>query len=96
MCACFSISAPGAQCPDNIESGDCVANDLQPTGTEIIEGPDSCTIGETFAAKVRVLFENGGGANTRFSVGFFVGQNGQPALGGGDNCFVTGQTLFVN
>ena len=77
----------GAACPAQIESDDCVANDLQPTGTEIINGPSSCTEGDIFSATVRVLFEDGGGANARFSVGFFVGEAGAPAIGGASCTF---------
>jgi hypothetical protein len=74
-----------AQCPANIDGDDCVANDLQPTGTEIIEGPSACTEGEIFSAKIRIKFEDGGGANERYTVGFYVGDNGQSPIGG-DSC----------
>lgn len=84
---CVIQPAHTAQCPDDIEAGDCVANDLQPTGTQIINGPDACTIGETISLDLRVLFENGGGANERYSVGFFVGDNGDPPIGGASCTF---------
>ena len=77
-----TASVPGQACPSNIDANDCVANDLQPTGAEVISGPESCTTGEIFAATVRIWFENGGGANERYSIGFFVGEKGEPAIGG--------------
>jgi hypothetical protein len=86
----------GATCPAAIDSGDCVANDLQPTGTEIITGPSACTEGEIFAATVRVYFEDGGGANSRFSVGFFVGEAGEPAIGGASCTFDSLQPISSN
>ncbi|MEH6610950.1 MAG: hypothetical protein V7696_16400 [Halioglobus sp.] len=64
-----------------------MANDLQPTGALVISGPSACTVGETISATVRVLFEDGGGANERYSVGFFVGENGEPAIGGASCTF---------
>ncbi len=92
---CLALSGTGwaAQCPDQIDTGDCVANDLQPTGTEIIEGPSSCTEGDVFSAKVRILFESGGGANNRFNVGFFVGDNGESPIGGTSCTFDSLQPL---
>jgi hypothetical protein len=80
-------SVSGAACPADIDSGDCVANDLQPTGIEIVKGPAACTEGEIFSATVRVLFEDGGGANSRFNVGFFVGEAGEFAIGGASCTF---------
>ena len=78
----LAASITGAACPAQIDSSDCVANDLQPTGVEIISGPAACTEDEIFAATVRVHFQNGGGANARYNVGFFVGENGADAIGG--------------
>ena len=72
----------GTACPTNIDANDCVANDLQPTGTEIINGPSQCNEGDTFSATVRILFGDGGGANRRYTVGFFIGEFGEPAVGG--------------
>ena len=80
-------SVPGQACPTQIEDGDCVANDLQPTGSEIINGPSACTEGEIFSATVRILFGSGGGANTRFNVGFYVGEGGESAIGGNSCTF---------
>ena len=75
-------SIPGQFCPTGIDGNDCVANDLQPTGSEVVNGPTACTVGEIFPATVRIHFEDGGGANTRFNVGFYVGEAGEPAIGG--------------
>ena len=72
----------GAACPTGIDINDCVANDLQPTGTLIVNGPSECNEGDVFSATVRILFSDGGGANERFTVGFFVGDNGESAVGG--------------
>jgi uncharacterized repeat protein (TIGR01451 family) len=83
----LALPAIAVQCPDGILPGDCVAKDLQPTGTEVLNGPSACTIGETISLDLRVKFENGGGANTRYSVGFFVGDNGEPPLGGSSCTF---------
>jgi hypothetical protein len=80
-----TFTARAAVCPVAIDANDCVANDLQPTGAEITNGPTHCTVGETFAATVRIKFEDGGGANTRYSVGFYVGDNGESPIGG-DSC----------
>jgi hypothetical protein len=82
-----SASVSGAACPADIQGDSCVANDLQPTGTEVISGPTACTEGETISATVRVHFQNGGGANARYSVGFFVGEGGEPAVGGASCTF---------
>ena len=78
-------SVPMQLCPAGIDSNDCVANDLQPTGSEVVNGPEACTEGEIFPATVRIHFEDGGGANTRYNVGFYVGEAGEPAIGG-DSC----------
>lgn len=86
-------AAWSAECPRDIAANDCVANDLQPTGTEVISGPTACTENEVFSATVRVLFEDGGGANTRYNVGFFVGDNGEPATGGSSCTFDSLQPL---
>ena len=93
--AALQVAAQAAQCPQQIDSNDCVANDLQPTGTEIIEGPTHCTEGEIISATVRVLFENGGGANERFSVGFFFGNDGEPAVGGTSCTFDSLQPIDI-
>lgn len=77
----------GAACPAQIDANDCVANDLQPSGTEVVNGPTACTEGETFSATVRFQFQNGGGANTRYNVGFFVGEGGESAIGGASCTF---------
>lgn len=82
-----SMNIQAVQCPAAIDSDDCVANDLQPTGSEVIDGPTHCTEGETFAATLRVLFEDGGGANERYNVGFFVGDNGESPIGGASCTF---------
>ena len=74
-------------CPAQIDGNDCVANDLQPTGAEVVNGPSACTEGELFPATVRIHFEDGGGANTRFNVGFYVGNAGESAIGGGSCTF---------
>ncbi len=84
---CASPGLRAADCPSDIGVNDCVANDLQPTGTEIINGPTACTEGDVFSATVRVLFEDGGGANARYSVGFYVGDNGEAAIGGASCTF---------
>jgi hypothetical protein len=83
----LNAAITGAACPAQIDSSDCVANDLQPTGVEIISGPAACTEDETFAATVRVHFQNGGGANARYNVGFFAGENGADAIGGASCTF---------
>ena len=83
----LAASITGAACPAQIDPNDCVANDLQPTGVEIISGPAACTEDESFAATVRVHFQNGGGANARYNVGFFVGENGADAIGGASCTF---------
>jgi len=80
-------SVPAQVCPGNIDSNDCVANDLQPTGAEVVNGPEACTAGELFPATVRVHFEDGGGANTRYNVGFYVGEAGESAIGGNSCTF---------
>ena len=82
-----AASVTGAACPADIQGDSCVANDLQPTGTEVISGPTACTEGESFSATVRIHFQNGGGANARYSVGFFVGEGGEPAVGGASCTF---------
>ncbi|MEJ2400689.1 MAG: hypothetical protein P8Y52_04765 [Xanthomonadales bacterium] len=80
--------AVAAQCPSEIGLGDCVSSDLKPTGAEVInDGPTTCTLGETISLDLRVKFDNGGGANTRYSVGFYVGDNGEPPLGGSSCTF---------
>lgn len=71
-----------AICPSNVSADRCTARDLQPTGAEVVAGPSACTEGELISATVRVLFENGGGANARYDLGFFIGENGEQALGG--------------
>ena len=47
---CLALTGPGwaAQCPQQIDTNDCVANDLQPTGTEIIKelGEESVATGK--------------------------------------------------
>jgi len=85
----------GASCPTSIDSNDCVANDLQPTGTEIISGPSECNLGDVFSATVRILFDDGGGANERFTVGFFVGENGESAIGGSSCTFDSLQPVVL-
>lgn len=80
-------AVPGVQCPSGIDANDCVANDLQPTGSSVIEGPTACTEGEVFSAKVRIEFGNGGGANARYTVGFYVGETGELAIGGSSCTF---------
>ena len=97
----FSVSPSqaqvyGATCPANIDINDCVANDLQPTGTEIINGPSQCNEGDIFSATVRIFFEDGGGANERYTVGFFVGENGEPAVGGSSCTFDSLQPVAPN
>jgi len=77
----------GTTCPSRIDANDCVANDLQPTGAEIISGPAQCNEGDTFSATVRVFFDNGGGAAERYTVGFFLGENGASAVGGASCTF---------
>jgi len=83
----FVTIALAAQCPDNIDVDDCVSNDLQPTGTVIVNGPSACTLGETIALDLQIQFDNGGGANQRYSVGIFVGDNGQLPIGGSSCTF---------
>jgi hypothetical protein len=80
-----SASVTGAACPSAISENDCVANDLQPTGSEVVNGPSACTEGDIFSATVRILFDEGGGANTRYNIGFYVGEAGESAIGG-DSC----------
>ncbi len=87
LCLLATAGAQGATCPSNINADRCTANDLQPTGTQIISGPSACTEGETVSATVRVFFGNGGGANQRYDVGFFIGDNGGSPLGGGSCTF---------
>lgn len=76
-----------SSCPASIDGNDCVANDLQPTGAEVVNGPTACTEGELFSATVRIHFADGGGANTRFNVGFYVGNAGESAIGGASCTF---------
>jgi hypothetical protein len=83
----FSVWVGAVQCPLQIDPDDCVSNDLQPTGVEIVAGPTRCTEGEVISATVRIRFDQGGGANERFNVGFFVGDNGEPAIGGASCTF---------
>jgi len=85
----------GAACPTGIDGNDCVANDLQPTGTEIISGPSQCNEGDTFSATVRILFDDGGGASERYTVGFFVGENGESAVGGASCTFDSFQPVVT-
>ncbi|MEP1595124.1 MAG: IPTL-CTERM sorting domain-containing protein [Halieaceae bacterium] len=85
----------GASCPAGIDINDCVANDLQPTGTIIINGPSECNEGDIFSATVRILFSDGGGANERYTVGFFVGENGEPAVGGASCTFDSLQPVVL-
>ncbi|MEP4147156.1 MAG: hypothetical protein ABJL54_08025 [Halioglobus sp.] len=87
MAAVLCLPAHAATCPSEIGEGDCTSQDLQPTGTEIVNGPEACTIGETIAVDLRVKFENGGGAKERYSVGFFVGDNGESPIGGSSCTF---------
>lgn len=82
-----AASISGASCPAEIDANDCVANDLQPTGVSIVDGPAACTAGDVFAATVRVEFANGGGANVRYNVGFYAGENGAEAIGGNSCTF---------
>ncbi len=77
----------GATCPSNIDADRCTANDLQPTGTQVVAGPDACTEGETISATIRVFFGDGGGANERYDLGFFVGENGEEPIGGSSCAF---------
>gem|GEM_PF-1569426 len=86
MVATFG-QAEAAQCPAQIDSDDCFANDLQPSGVDIVAGPARCTKGELISATVRIRFENGGGAASRFNVGFYIGDNGEPAIGGSSCTF---------
>ena len=92
--ASLTCSAPpvhagisGVACPAQIDANDCVANDLQPTGTEVVKGPTACTEGDRFSATVRFQFQSGGGANTRYNVGFYVGEGGESAIGGASCTF---------
>ena len=85
LASLFSGPVSAVDCPADVDVDRCTANDLQPTGSEIIAGPSSCTAGETIALTLRVKFEDGGGASDRFDVGFFIGDNGGPAIGG-DSC----------
>ncbi|MDO3385454.1 hypothetical protein QWI17_06325 [Gilvimarinus sp. SDUM040013] len=85
------VCAPvlGAVCPTQIDGDRCTAKDLQPTGTSIIAGPSACTQGDTVSLTVRVEFENGGGANNRYDLGFFVGDNGDSTIGGASCTFAS-------
>jgi len=83
----FASTGLAAQCPDNIDIDDCVSNDLQPTGTAIVNGPSACTAGETISLDLQIQFDNAGGANQRYSVGFFVGDNGELPVGGSSCTF---------
>lgn len=89
LCTALPVHASisGATCPAQIDPNDCVANDLQPTGTEVVKGPTACTEGDRFSATVRFQFQNGGGANTRYNVGFYVGEGGESAIGGASCTF---------
>ena len=85
----------GAACPGGIDANDCVANDLQPTGTEIINGPTQCNEGDTFSATVRIWFDDGGGANERFNIGYYIGENGESAVGGASCTFDSMQPVAI-
>ncbi len=84
-----SNTASAAACPTNINADRCTANDLQPTGAEVVSGPAACTEGQTISATVRVAFGNGGGAQQRYDIGFFVGENGESPIGGSSCAFTS-------
>lgn len=79
------LSAQIVSCPANIDLDHCNANDLHPTGSEVVSGDQACTEGGTFSATVRVRFDSGSGANQRYDLGYFAAIEGQSLFEGG-NC----------
>lgn len=72
--------ASGQSCPPEFGQGQiCSANDFNVTGV-VVDGPGACTEGETISLTLRVSLEST--ARQRYDIGLFVGNDGEPVLGG--------------
>src|SRR5262245_53662569 len=76
-----------AECLPELDNGNvCNANDLEASAA-IASGPSACTEGTTIQATLRVVLGTNAAvraASERFDIGFFVGNDGEPPLGGSD------------
>ena len=79
-----SLPGEGNACLPALGNGQiCTAKELR-LSMELISAPSACQAGELIEITGRVLLSgtggNPGGATERYSVGFFVGENGGPAI----------------
>jgi hypothetical protein len=102
----FSLYAPaqvglpktGAQCLPPLGNGNiCTAKDLDVRATRV-SGPTSCTAGEIIDVELDFVISRNANFSTRaasqrYTLGFFLGENGEPALNGASCTFSSLQPL---
>ena len=85
--ALLATTAQAGICPSSPGNGQiCTAKDFTITSA-VVTGPDECTAGEIVSATIRVGLTST--AQSRYDIGIFAGDNGEPVIDGASCSFTS-------